>query len=176
MGFLINAKRGCADPAEVEVCDWPVPCSVTDVSAFLGFCNYHCKFIRHYTAIAGPLVELTCARATFQWGDCQRKSSNDLCNMLIDGPLLQHPDPNLLCEFILETDASLTGLWVSRHKLLTYKNMSWHMLVGHLVRPIALRTEKHLRHYLRGRHFNLRTDHTPLYWCGSRTTRTLTAC
>ena len=106
MGFLINADRVRADPARVEVVrDWPVLCSVTAVRAFLGFLDFA-------ITIADPLVELTSAQPTFQWGDRQQKSFNYLRNMLIDGPLLPHPDPNPLCKLIFYMDASLTGLGV----------------------------------------------------------------
>ena len=76
---LINADGVRSHQAKIEVVrDWPIPSSLTNVCAFLGFCNYHRELIRNYAAIAAPLVELSRGRAAFKWTDRQQQAFNKL--------------------------------------------------------------------------------------------------
>ena len=173
LGFLINADGVRSDQAKIEVVrGWPIPCSLTDVRAFLGFCNYHRQFIRNYAAIAAPLVELT----TFKWTDSQQQAFKQLRNDLIHGPLLPHPDLDPSCALIMDTETSLSGLGgvlsqvVNGHeRVLAYAsptlNSSQCSYCATYRKLLAVvKMIKHFRHYLWGRHFTLRTDHASLVW------------
>ncbi len=177
LGFVITRDGVRSDPAKVEVVkDWPIPCNITDVRSFLGFCNYHRKFIANYAEIAEPLIALTRGRVNFQWLEKQQIAFNELRNCLIDGPMLPHPDPNPLCDLILDTDASLTGLGgvlsqvvdgkervlAYASKTLTTSQRSYCATYRELLAVVEM--TKHFRHYLWGRQFTLRTDHASLVW------------
>ena len=60
LGFRVSGEGVKPDPGKIEaVTDWPRPYSVTDVRAFLGFANYHRRFIQDFAQIAKPLQLLT---------------------------------------------------------------------------------------------------------------------
>ena len=60
LGFIVNGEGVRADLSKLDaIRKWPKPCSVTDVRSFLGFCNYHRKFIKNYASVAEPLINLT---------------------------------------------------------------------------------------------------------------------
>ena len=45
LGHVISAAGVETDPKKIQVVkEWPVPSYVTDVRAFLGFCNYYRRF------------------------------------------------------------------------------------------------------------------------------------
>ena len=53
LGFFVNEQGVRPYPKKIEaVKTWPEPCSLTDVCSFLGFCNYHCRFVQNYAAIS----------------------------------------------------------------------------------------------------------------------------
>ena len=69
LGHVISAAGVESDPKKIEVVRaWPTPSYVTDVRAFLGFCNYYRKFIRNYIDVSRPLNKLVCKDAVLCWG------------------------------------------------------------------------------------------------------------
>ncbi len=47
LGHIVSKDGVQPDPSNVQsVQDWPVPCSPTEVRAFLGLCSYYRKFIK----------------------------------------------------------------------------------------------------------------------------------
>ena len=61
LGHVISAAGVETDPKKIQVVrEWPVPSYVTDVRAFLGFCNYYRRFIRDYIDLTRPLNKLLC--------------------------------------------------------------------------------------------------------------------
>ena len=58
--FRLGPDRLSMDPAKVQtILDWPKPCKVKDVQAFLGFANFYRRFIHDYSATTVPLTQLT---------------------------------------------------------------------------------------------------------------------
>lgn len=52
--------------------EWRVPTNRREVQAFLGFGNFHRRFIEKYSSIVSPLTELTKKDAPFKWTEkCQ---------------------------------------------------------------------------------------------------------
>ena len=75
LGFFVNEQGVQPDPKKiVAVKTRPEPCSLTDVYSFLGFCNYHRRFVQNYTAISEPLQWLTRTGNRFHWGIEQQTS------------------------------------------------------------------------------------------------------
>ena len=60
LGLIIEPNGIRMDPKKVDtVQNWTVPKTVKDVQAFLGFANFYRRFIRDFSKIILPLVELT---------------------------------------------------------------------------------------------------------------------
>ena len=68
MGVIIADGQVCMDPAKVAgITQWPVPTTVKETQAFLGFCNFYRQFIANYSTIARPLFDLTLKDTAFLW-------------------------------------------------------------------------------------------------------------
>ena len=81
---------------------------MTNVRQFLGLASYYRRFVKSFATIASPLHALTKKNARFQWTkECQR-AFDTLHQKLIEVPVLAYP--SFSKEFILETDASVSGL------------------------------------------------------------------
>ena len=177
LGFIVDGAGVSSDPDKLEsIRKWPKPCSLTDVRAFLGFCNYHRKFIKNYASVAEPLVALTRGRCQFRWTTYESSSFEELCQALLNAPMLKHPHPD--GTFVLDTDASLTALGgvlsqrfpgddtehivVFASKTLNKSQRNYCATYKELLAIVEM--IRHFRHYLWGRHFEVRTDHASLRW------------
>jgi len=175
LGFMVTGKGIRPDPAKIEcVRKWPRPCNVSDIRSFLGFASYHRRFIRGFAEIARPLTKLTEKKAEFIWEAPQEKAFLQLRLHLSTAPVLNHPLPNK--EFILDTDASNYAVGGVLSQVIDGKEQVIAFASTALSRPemnyctthrelLAVVTmTKRFRHYLLGRHFKLRTDHSSLRW------------
>ena len=61
LGYIIEIGVGVRmDPEKVAaIANWEKPTTVRGVRSFLGFANYYRIFIRNYTDLAKPLLDLT---------------------------------------------------------------------------------------------------------------------
>jgi hypothetical protein len=60
LGVCVGGKRISMEEAKVEkVKDWKPLRNATEVRRFLGFTGYYCYFIKGYSQIARPLLDLT---------------------------------------------------------------------------------------------------------------------
>ena len=78
--------------------------NVKQVHAFLGLSNFYRRFIKDYTIISCPMVDLTCKDVIFNFGDKEKALFKALKAAFTTAPVLQYPDQDR--EFDLETDAS----------------------------------------------------------------------
>jgi hypothetical protein len=54
------------DPEKVRtILEWETPRSATNVLRFNGFCNFYRRFIKNYSKIVTPLINLTKKNAIF---------------------------------------------------------------------------------------------------------------
>lgn len=175
LGHVVSAEGVATDPAKTAaVKHWTVHTNVTEVRSFLGLCSYYRRFIKDFSSIAECLHTLTEKGAGFKWTpDCQSAFDTlqlRLTNALILGHLdFDHP-------FILDTDASNVSISAvlsqnidgterdvayasptltkcERRYCVTRKEL---LAVVHFV--------KHFRHYVCGKEFVVRTDHSSLKW------------
>ena len=68
IGVIISEGRIKMDPTKISgITQWPVPKKLKDLQSFLGFCNFYCRFIEHYSAIARPLFALCKKETPYTW-------------------------------------------------------------------------------------------------------------
>jgi hypothetical protein len=61
---MVSPRDGTVSPriprgSPQSLANFPVPASITDIRAFLGFSGFHRRFIQAYACIANPLTALT---------------------------------------------------------------------------------------------------------------------
>ncbi len=177
LGFQVG--RGLIKPQEKKVAailSAPRPTSKTQVRAFLGLAGYYRCFISNFSSLAAPLTDLTKKGQPEKvpWGPTEEEALRRVKASLTSEPVLRAPDFN--CPFLLQTDASDTGLGAVLSQIqdgeehpVIYINRK---LTPAEQRYAAVEKEAlavkwavlELRYYLLGRKFTLITDHAPLQW------------
>ena len=132
LGLIVGKDGFKMDPEKVKtILDWNTPKNATDVLRFNGFCNFYRRFIRDYSKIVTPLIDLTKKNAEFNWSvECQ-DAFEKLKATVASAPVLKPFDWTK--EAILETDASD---FVSAGVLSQYDNEG-------ILRPVAFFSKKH---------------------------------
>ena len=70
------------------ILNWPTPECVTDVRSFLGICSFYRKFLRWFSEIAAPLIDLTKKDKPWVWGDQEENAFNGLKRTMVTAPIL----------------------------------------------------------------------------------------
>jgi hypothetical protein len=105
LGVRVGKGLVKMEEAKVDrVKDWKPPCNVTQVRCFLGFTGYYHYFIKGYSQIARPLLELMKKGTPWHWDDPQQKAFETLKDKMCEKPVLANPDPKKT--FYLQTDVS----------------------------------------------------------------------
>jgi len=89
-----------------KICDWPEPTNHTQVHGFLGTCGVLHIFIRDFSRIARPLINLMKKDAPFVFGAEQRKAMQILKDAVLSSPSLKRLDYASECEVILVVNTS----------------------------------------------------------------------
>jgi RNase H-like domain found in reverse transcriptase/Reverse transcriptase (RNA-dependent DNA polymerase) len=109
LGIQITQGEVQMDNTKVEkVRNWRMPMNVIEVRKFLGFTGYYRYFIRDYSKIAWPLLQLTHLTTPWSWRTEEQTAFKTLHNAMINKPVLQQPD--FTKPFFLLTDASAYGM------------------------------------------------------------------
>jgi hypothetical protein len=104
LGVVVGQNKIHMDKKKVEqVADWKQPTNPTEVRSFLGFTGYYCYFIKDYSKIARPLLDLTKKAIAWNWGPKQQAAFVELRNRMCKEPVLTQP--NFERRFYLQTDA-----------------------------------------------------------------------
>ena len=108
LGHRVTSEGLLPDPTLIAIREIGTPKNATEVHSFLGLTGYYRRYVKNFTAIAGPLHALTMKDAIFHWSpECQQTFSR-LKTLLTTNSITAFPDFNL--PFWLYTDASTTGL------------------------------------------------------------------
>jgi hypothetical protein len=109
LGVRIGRNKIQMEEAKVaKVKDWPPPRNVREVRRFLGFTGYYRHFIKGYSSVARPLLELTKKTIEWHWDGEQQDAFEQLRQRMISKPILTHPDHTKT--FYVQTDASAYGV------------------------------------------------------------------
>ena len=99
LGHIISKNGIKTNPKKIEaIVKWPQPQTVTQMHSFLGFCNYYCKFIHHYTQIAKPLYKLISGnqaktkQAKLSWDEKYEQAFKALKDICSCTPVLAYAD------------------------------------------------------------------------------------
>ncbi|GBN85985.1 Retrovirus-related Pol polyprotein from transposon 297 [Araneus ventricosus] len=174
LGHIISADGVKTDPEKTKsVVDWPRPETVRNLRSLLGHCSYYRRFAMNFSATARPLHKLTEARSNFNWTEECEKTFNSLKYTLISSLILNYPRTDK--EFILDTHASNEGIGVVLSQKIGNEECVIAYFSKNLGKPerncvtrkellAIVKSIKHFHHYLYGRKFLLRTDHSSLSW------------
>ena len=179
LGHVVSKDGLRADPVKLEkVRQWPTPRSVKELMSFLGLATYFRRYLRNFSALAGPLFRLTNKDLKqFDW-TCEAQAAFDaLKDALCDAPVLSLPRFDAEAgEFVLEVDASGTGIGAvllqrqgEEEKLIAYGSRQLSKSetnYGVCKRELlsAVYFIRHFHPYLVGKPFLLRSDHASLQW------------
>ncbi|WVZ05912.1 hypothetical protein V8G54_019258 [Vigna mungo] len=168
LGDTLSGDGVVMDVEKLEaVRNWIRPSNQKQLRGFLGLTGYYRCFVKGYANIAAPLTDLL-KKEAFKWTDTTEQAFTALKTALTTTPVLAIP--NFLEPFVLETDASGSGIGavLSQHKHpITYfsKKLSPRMQTqSAYIREFYAITEAlaKFRHYLLGHKFILKTDQKSL--------------
>ncbi|CAB4425379.1 unnamed protein product [Rhizophagus irregularis] len=174
LGHIVGTDGLKPDNKKIEkIKNLKPPKNIKQIREINGLCSYYRKFVKGYSKIVKPIMELTRKNVPFLWTDKQQKALEEIKERLINYPILQHL--NFEKEFILITDASGEGLEAileqldenNREIVISYASRS--LVNAEKNYPI---TEleclavfwgiKYFHKYLFGRKFKVITDHAAL--------------
>ena len=175
LGHIVSAAGIKPDPANLsKVKGWKVPTTVSEVRQFLGLCSYYRRFVKGFSALARPMVELTKKDAELKWTDSCQQSFEELKNRLIGPDIMAFPLDS--GEYILDTDASNFGIGAvlsqiqeGKERVIAYASRTMSRAEKNYCvtdkELLALRYfVEYFRHHLLGRQFTVRTDHQAIKW------------
>ena len=105
LGYEISPNGVSMSPSKISsIREWPIPRSIKEVQAFLGFANFYRRFVPKYSHVTNPLTCLLKKDASFSWDKPQTQAFESLISVFTSSPVLCHFDASL--PITLETDAS----------------------------------------------------------------------
>ena len=178
LGHLITPERTGPNKQNIDaVTSFPTPAKIKNVRAFLGLCNYYWRFIKNYSVLAGPLLQLPKKNAVFHWHSAQHESFLDLKERLMTAPILAYADFSI--PFTLYTDASgdsirfnLTPVQHDKERAIVYGGRNFsdtekkYSVTEQGTFSVIVAIQK-CRTYLLGNHFTVVVDHQALKWLRS---------
>ena len=175
LGHYVSSQGIEPDPAGVEkVQKCPTPTSVTGIKSFIGLASYYRRFIKNFSKIAHPMLELVKKDVPFVWTEKQEEAFRTLKKCLSNPPILCFPDPNQ--EFILFTNASEFQIGAVLGQIQNKAEVVISYYSRHLSDAekrydtvekdclAIVESIKNFRTYLLGKHFLLIIDETPIVW------------
>ena len=175
LGHVISEDGISRDLKKTEfVQNWTDPTTMKEVRSFLGFCSYYHRFIFRFSEIAKPLHKLIQKGVRFKWTKECQNAFQTLKTKLVNAPVLAHPNFNH--GFILDVDAcdQSIGAVISQKihgeehaiafasRTLTKSEHAYCVTRKELLALVTF--VKHFKHYLYGKNFLVRTDHSSLRW------------
>jgi hypothetical protein len=169
LGHTISSEGITVDPSKVqEVMDWKPPTSIHQICSFLGLAGYYRRFIPNFSRIAKPMTELLKKGLKFVWSEKCEKAFHTLREHLTIASVLVQPDNTKPFDIYYDTsDTGLGCVLMQDNRVIAYasralrpheQNYPTHDLE---LAPV-IHALKICRHYLKGTHCNIYTDHKSL--------------
>ncbi|KAK8936851.1 hypothetical protein KSP39_PZI012537 [Platanthera zijinensis] len=109
MRHVISSDGLSVDPAKISaVMDWKQPSTPTEIRSFLGLAGYYRCFVKDFSSLDAPLINLTQKLVKFEWSDQCEQAFSELKQRLCSASVLALPSKGL--DFSVYTDASGVGL------------------------------------------------------------------
>jgi hypothetical protein len=135
LGHIISEGGIFVDPSKVkDILSWKTPQNVLDIRSFLGLAGYYRRFIKGFSKISKPMIELLAKGNTFEWTPRCETSFQELKKRLTMTPVLTMLDMEK--SFLIYCDASSQGLGCVL------------MQDGHVVAYASRQLRKHKEKYL----------------------------
>jgi hypothetical protein len=110
LGHICTYDGRVADSSRIRAIEnWPVPTNVSEVRAFLGTCGVLRIFIKDYTLIARPLIQLTRKDEPFAIGPEHLQAIATLKTAIANSPALKPIDYDSENPVILAVDSCMNG-------------------------------------------------------------------
>ena len=114
LGHIVLGEGVAMDATKVQaVLEWPTPLNIKQLRGFLGLTGYYRRFIKGYAKLAAPLTDLL-KKEAFKWTSEAETTFVQLQKVMTSAPVLALP--NFQLPFILETNASDTGIGAVLHQ------------------------------------------------------------
>ena len=164
LGHIVSELGAQPNPRLIESVEkWPVPTSRKEVQQYLGLVNYYRRFVPNFSK-----------QVDFHWSEEAQGAFERLREALCTAPVLSFPKDD--GDFILDTDSSAVGIGAvlqqvqqGEERVLAYgsKKLSkqhrrYCVTRWELLAIVVFLWE--FRHYLLGKSFHIRTDHSSLTW------------
>ena len=176
LGHIIDQHGVRPNPKSVSaVMNFPVPKNVKQVRQFLGLAGWMRRFVRNFSGMARPLIDLTKKGEAFVWTEKHDQAFQDLKQHLCSAPVLRSPD--FTRPFKVYTDGSAIGtggvlvqevdgtehvIAYTSKSLTSYEEKNYS--ATELECLAVLHAINAFRPYLEGYHFEIVTDHSSLKW------------
>ena len=93
LGMIVGVDGIRMDQAKIAaITEWGTPTCLTDVQAFLGFCNFYRRFIRNFSRIVRPIIKLTRKNSVFEWNPACEQAFQSMKTAVTEAPILMHFD------------------------------------------------------------------------------------
>ena len=175
LGYRVGATGLKMDPKKTaKIEHFPTPTNARSVKSFLGLAGYYRRFVKGFSSLAAPLHDLTKLGTPFVWGAREKNAFTTIKTALLREAILPFPDFDK--PFVVDCDASEIGMGavlsqviegnerplVMESRLLTAAERKWHIREKEAL-AIIYALEK-FRHFILGRQFTVRSDHSSLEW------------
>ncbi|KAL0448891.1 UNVERIFIED_CONTAM: Gag-Pol polyprotein [Sesamum latifolium] len=173
LGHIVERGRIRMDPKKVQAIEeWQPPSDVHDLCSFLGLANYYWHFVKGYSEIARPMMDLLKKTETWNWTPQCQEFFDNLKRAMVTDHVLALPDMSK--SFVVETDTSdfaLGGVLMQDDHLVAFesrklKDIEWRYSVHEKELLVVVHCLRLWRHYLLGSPFVVKTDNTA-YRAGS---------
>jgi hypothetical protein len=105
------------DRAKIEVIEQlPPPVNIRGIPSFLGDCGFYRRFIKYFSHIAKPLINLLAKDVPFEFDNACLKSFNILKEALISAPIIQPPNWSLPFEIMCDASDYVVGTVLGQTK------------------------------------------------------------
>ena len=118
LGHLVSERGIEVDRAKIKVIEQlPPPVNIRGIYNFLGHASFYRRFIKDFSHIARPLINLLAKDIPFEFDDACLKSFNILKKALISALIIQPPDLSLPFEIMCDASDYAVGAILDKQKI-----------------------------------------------------------